>query len=136
MDQKETQRHRGQMVVSSLPPDCVPPNSQSATNLERIQPPENTKKHAMRVVVQLKQVIQLLTRCTSLLLAIVTCTTTHRIIATLLLLGFASGSLSVREIMDTISLRLRPRLGKNHQVHATPDENHSRKLQSPTEHRE
>lgn len=138
MEQKETQRHRGQMVVSSLPPDCVPPDAQSITNPERTLLPENSKRHVVIVFVRMEQIIQLLARCTSLVLAIVNSITTHRVVMTLLFLGLATGTFSIRDAMDTIShrIRSRPSRRKNHQVHATPDENHSRKLQSPTEHRE
>src|ERR1700730_10928970 len=107
MKKKETQRHKGQMVTSSLPHHRVPPYSQSATIPEKAQP--SKEEQMTRVLLQMEHIIQLLARSTSLLLAIINCIATHDVVTTLLLLGIATNTLSVREAIEALLFYLQSR---------------------------
>lgn len=103
MKKKETQRHKGQLGISSLPYHRVPLSPQSATIHRKAQPPESEEVQLAVSLQHMDYALQLLARSASLILALINSVTTHDVVTTLLFLGLATGTFSVRDALDMFS---------------------------------
>lgn len=116
MKKKETQQGKGQLVTSSLPLHRVSSPAQRATIPQKTQPLE-VKEGGMEVfLLRNDQVIQVLARWTSLLLAVINGIMVHNVVITLLFLGIATDTFSIQEAIRTLFLYLQSRSSCLHEV--------------------
>lgn len=100
LEQKETQQFEGQASTRSLTQYRVP--FQGAIHPERMQPDAVEIRWMTQALLQAERALPIFTKYICLFLAVLNYFHPHETFTTFLLMGIATGTLSIREVLDAL----------------------------------